>query len=137
MGFRTNRTIQSHEAQKGCTVLGDSCRLQGSLQVPGELVIDGIVEGSIKCDSLITTVTSKIKGTVDARTAVVSGTVEKEVTVQERLSITKTGKLSGRVSYGTLSIEQGGVITGECFKLENNSNKVLFLQGCEVPSRSH
>ena len=137
MGFLRIHIIKDPETRKGYTFIGDSSRIEGSIKVKGELVINGSVEGTIKCDTLISSADSKIKGRVEARTATLSGIVESEVNVQEHLVITETGKLKGRISYGTLSLEPGGIISGECFQVKPESKKVIALDQLDSFSASY
>jgi cytoskeletal protein CcmA (bactofilin family) len=58
------------------------------------------------------------------------------VNVTEHLAIMKSGKLTGSVSYGLLSIEPGGVLKGKCLKLDAKSTKVVAMDGIENSSAS-
>ena len=137
MGFLGISTIKDPEAKGSYTFIGETCRIEGSLDVKGELVINGTVEGTIKCDTLIASQGSKIKGRIIARNATLSGLVESEVDVREHLAITKTGKLKGNISYGTVSIEPGGMLSGKCLKVSAKDRKVVSLDEAEGYSVSY
>lgn len=134
MGFLGIRTMKGSETRHDYTFIGESCTIEGSLDVKGELVINGTVEGTIRCDTLLASQGSRIKGRIKARNATISGGVESEVNVSEHLAIMKTGKLTGSVSYGSLSIEPGGVLKGKCLKLDAKNTKVVALDGIESSS---
>ncbi len=125
MGFLGIHTVKDPQTKKAYTFVGDSCRLEGTLEVKGELVINGTVEGTIKCDTLLASQGSRIKGRIKARNATLSGLVESEVDISEHLAVMKSGKLTGSISYGTLSIEPGGVLSGKCLKQNSKGNKVV------------
>lgn len=128
MGFLGIHRIKDPETRGGYTFIGETCRIEGRLDVKGELVINGTVEGTIKCDTLIASHGSRIKGRVKARNATLSGVVESEVHVLEHLAITKSGKLTGSISYGTVSIEPGGILSGKCLKASPRDTKVVSLE---------
>ena len=127
MGFLGIRTIKDPETKNSYTFIGESCRLEGTLEVKGELVVNGTVEGTIRCDTLLASHGSKIKGRIKARNATLSGTAESEVDISEHLAIMKSGKLTGSISYGTLSIEPGGGMSGKCLKLGSKGTNVVSL----------
>ncbi len=131
MGFLGIRTIKDPETKNSYTFIGESCKLEGVLEVKGEVVVNGTVEGTIRCDNLLASEGSKIKGRIKARSATLSGIVESEVDISEHLAIMKSGKLTGSISYGTLSIEPGGTMSGKCLKLSPKDTKVVALDEME------
>ena len=136
MGLLGRRAKKDPKKKKDFTFIGDSCRIEGSLDVKGELVINGTVEGAIRCDTVSAGQSSKIKGKVRARNAAFSGVVECQVDVSEHLAITKTGKLTGSISYGTLSIEKGGILRGKSLKLDSKGTKVVSLDEIDILSQA-
>ena len=134
MGFLGRRTMKGPETRYDYTFIGESCSFEGILDVKGEVVVNGTVEGTLRCDTLLASQGSRIKGRIKARNATISGVVESEVNVSEHLAIMKSGKLTGSVSYGSLSIEPGGVLKGKCLKLDAKSTKVVSLDGIESSS---
>jgi cytoskeletal protein CcmA (bactofilin family) len=128
--------MKGPETRYDYTFIGESCTIEGSLDVKGEVVVNGTVEGTVRCDTLLASQGSRIKGRIKARNATISGVVESEVNVSEHLAIMKSGKLTGSVSYGSLSIEPGGVLKGKCMKLDAKSTKVVVMDGIENSSAS-
>ena len=110
---------------KDRTIIGDSCKLDGRLETKGELVIHGTVEGTIKCGDLETGSNSNINAKVEVTNATINGVVQGEIISREKLTVAKIGKIIGKVSYGSLFIESGGVIEGEIRKLESKDQKLL------------
>lgn len=128
MGFLGIHKIKEPGSKSSYTFIGETCRVEGRIEVNGELVINGTVEGTIRCDTLFASKGSKIKGRIKARNATLSGIVESEVEVSEHLAINQTGELTGSISYGTLSVEPGGILSGKCLKVDSKGTKVVALE---------
>ncbi|MBW1980886.1 MAG: polymer-forming cytoskeletal protein [Deltaproteobacteria bacterium] len=119
--------------RKGLTFIGDNCKIEGRVEVQGELVVNGRLQGTVKCDTLHTGPSSHLEANIVAGNMFLSGRVEGETLVHQHLAITSTGVLSGKVSYETLSIESGGILNGDVLKKQMNSNKVLSLEEAGEP----
>jgi cytoskeletal protein CcmA (bactofilin family) len=126
MGIVRRKKAKSTK-ESGFTLIGDSCNIDGVINVRGKLVIDGSIEGTIKCETLVTGPSSKIKAQVNASNVTLRGFIEGDVYVQQHLNIASTGKLVGSVSYGTLSIEPGGKLDGKLSRLEAKDKKLIPL----------
>jgi cytoskeletal protein CcmA (bactofilin family) len=100
------------------TVISPSSKLEGSMETDGELVIDGSVTGTIKCGSLEILEDGNVDADVEAQTAIVAGNFEGEMVCKGKLTFFRTGKVKGNVSYGTLSIESGGLFDGTASKFK-------------------
>ena len=61
-----------------------------------------------------------LKGKIKAETLHIDGSVEGEVTVKELLKIKSTGSLSGKITYGSLNVDEGGKLIGESDFKDNN-----------------
>jgi cytoskeletal protein CcmA (bactofilin family) len=94
------------------TIVSNSCRLEGKIVTPGSLIIAGSITGEISCTNLDICKDGAIEATVEAENVNVGGHYEGDLTCNGRLAITSTGKVRGRISYGSLSIESGGIIIG-------------------------
>src|SRR5690242_1956007 len=78
--------------------LGPRDSLHGRLDVQGDLVIEGGVEGELKASGDISIEpTASVRGGVDGSNVSVRGQVDGNVTVRRRLTIAATGRLSGDV----------------------------------------
>ena len=55
--------------------------------------------------------------------AEIRGCFEGELTVRKQLIICATGKVSGKIRYGKLSIEEGGEISGDIAALSETTGK--------------
>ena len=100
------------------TVISPSSNLEGSIETDGTLIIDGSVTGTIKCGYLEIMEDGNVDAIVEAETASVAGNFEGEMICKGKLTFYRTGKVKGNVSYGTLSIESGGLFDGNVSKFK-------------------
>ena len=116
------------------SILGENCRLNGNMEAPSKVILCGNFEGTISCSTLETEVDSKVSAKIIAGDVVISGFFEGEIVCHNVLTVARTGRVFGKVSYGILTVEPGGIIEGNTSKLESRDNKVLSIP--ESPSSS-
>ena len=116
------------------SILGENCRLNGNIETASKVILCGNFEGTISCNILETEVDSKVSAKVIAGDVIVSGSFEGEIVCHNVLTVARTGRVFGKVSYGTLTVEPGGIIEGNTSKLESRDKKVLSIP--ESPSSS-
>jgi cytoskeletal protein CcmA (bactofilin family) len=100
------------------TVISASSKLEGRIETDGTLIIDGSVQGTIKCGSLEIMEDGNVDANVEADAVSVAGNFEGEMICRRRLTFFRTGKVKGDISYGTLSIESGGLLDGNVSKFK-------------------
>lgn len=93
------------------SVLGSDLAIKGDITASSDLHIDGAVEGDIACESLVQGETSKIAGSISAKSARLSGHVDGSITCGQ-LVILKSARITGDVHYDALTIEQGAIVEG-------------------------
>jgi len=104
------------------------------MEAPSKVILCGNFEGTISCNTLETEVDSKVSAKIIAGDVVISGFFEGEIVCHNVLTVARTGRVFGKVSYGILTVEPGGIIEGNTSKLESRDNKVLSIP--ESPSSS-
>jgi cytoskeletal protein CcmA (bactofilin family) len=76
-----------------------------------------VVEGSVEAtrDSRVIQISERgtFKGSADIDIAEIRGVFDGNLTVRQKLTIFATGKVTGRVHYGKIVIEEGGQLSGE------------------------
>jgi cytoskeletal protein CcmA (bactofilin family) len=77
------------------------------------LVVEGSVEATM--DSRVIQISERgaFKGSADIDVAEIRGLFDGNLTVRQKLVIYSTGKVTGRVRYGKVVIEEGGQLSGE------------------------
>ncbi len=97
--------------QSTYSVLAADVIVTGNIAASLDLHLDGRVEGDIQCASLVQGRDSVIRGAVTAEIARLAGTVEGSISARD-LVIQASARISGDVTYETLTIEQGSQVDG-------------------------
>ena len=77
------------------------------------LVVEGLVEATM--DSRVMQISERgaFKGSAEIDIAEIHGQFDGNLTVRQKLVIFATGKVTGKIRYGKLVIEEGGQLAGE------------------------
>lgn len=123
------KVIKNSSQTENVTIISESCKLEGNFETPGTMIVYGSLTGSIKCDTLEIGKNGRINANVKADNVSVGGSFKGEIVCSGRLFIANTGKVKGRISYGSLLIEDGGQLEGYIAKkLESKDTKLLPLK---------
>ena len=99
--------------------VGRNICLAGEITACEKLVVDGRVEASLNdARALDISPTGYFKGNAEVDEADISGHFEGTLIARRKLTIRKTGHVSGSVRYGRIVIESGGEIAGDMASLE-------------------
>lgn len=107
------------------TIISEASSLEGKLEVPGNVLIQGSFKGSIISRTLEIFKDGKAFGSIEAENVTIAGYFEGELACSGLLTIAKTGTVKGRVAYGALSVELGGLLEAEIFQLESTDTKLI------------
>ena len=96
--------------------IAKSVKFKGEIHSDEDLVIDGIVEGTISIPKhvLVIGANSRVSADVHAHSLVLFGKLAGEVSIVERIEIKKTGSLRGNLVTHRIVIEHGGLFRGTC-----------------------
>ena len=77
------------------------------------LVVEGLVEATM--DSRVIQISERgaFKGSAEIDIAEIHGQFDGNLTVRQKLTIFATGKVTGKIRYGKVVIEEGGQLTGD------------------------
>lgn len=94
--------------------LAAGTQVKGDIITQGDIRIDGKVDGSITSKGkLVVGNTGVIEGEVNCVTGNISGSLKGIIQVAEMLKVQATGKISGEITYGKLSVEPGAELEGK------------------------
>lgn len=97
------------------TVIGASVKVEGDFKSEGDVLVQGIVNGSLKTKgNLKVEKMAKIKANVEAANASVAGEIAGNVTIKDALQLGESAKVTGDIITKILSIEPGAVLHGHC-----------------------
>lgn len=77
------------------------------------LVVEGLVEATMDSRVIEISEHGAFKGSAEIDMAEIHGQFDGNLTVRQKLTIYATGKVSGKIRYGKVVIEEGGQLTGE------------------------
>jgi cytoskeletal protein CcmA (bactofilin family) len=91
------------------TIISETSSLKGKLEMLGNVIIMGSFTGSINSSVLEIFKDGKAFGSIEAENVTIAGYFEGELACSGLLTIAKTGTVKGRLAYGALSVELGGL----------------------------
>jgi cytoskeletal protein CcmA (bactofilin family) len=95
-------------------IVGRDIVLNGQITACERLVVEGRVEAALNdCRTIEVLDGGTFKGSAEVESAEISGRVDGNLTVRQRLLIRATGQISGTVRYGRIEIEEGGEVNGD------------------------
>ena len=97
---------------EGLVVIGKSTHVSGKIGACRILDVHGILEADVVAQTVIVRDGGGLRGTVQTENAQIFGVVEGSLTVNEHLDIQSTGRVSGGVTYRTLSVATGAKFLG-------------------------
>jgi len=93
--------------------IGEMATINGTIKEKNEICIHGNVEGDIECKHLIIGNSGILKGKIKTDSVSVEGIIEGELEVKGLLKLMDNGTVSGKISYSSLEIHEGGKLFGE------------------------
>ncbi len=106
--------------------VGADVVITGNVGGKGNLHIDGRVDGDVQCASVTVGQDGLIKGNVTADEARIAGTIEGTVAAKS-LVIDASARISGDLSYDSVSIETGAIVEGRVKRLTRDDPQPLKL----------
>ncbi len=95
-------------------IVGPNIKLKGvEITDCDTIVVEGLVEATIYSRVIQISEQGAFKGAAEIDIAEIRGVFDGDLTVREKLVIFSTGKVSGKIRYGKLVIEEGGQLSGD------------------------
>jgi len=103
------------------TIIGASIKVKGNFQGQGDIVVEGTLEGSLKTDSSIFIGDqAKIIANIESKDCIVNGEIHGNLKIKNYLAIGATAKIYGDIQYNELSIEKGGIVSGQLSVIDDH-----------------
>jgi cytoskeletal protein CcmA (bactofilin family) len=94
--------------------VGEGTQLEGaSLAISGTARIDGKIVGRVSVKHLIVGPNGVVQGDISGETATVEGVVEDTLTLTGKLTVCSSGRIRGKIHYGSLETIEGAKLVGE------------------------
>jgi cytoskeletal protein CcmA (bactofilin family) len=102
-------------AGDAAAVIGKSVQIRGEVKGNEDLVVEGLVEGTITLNDNRLTVgaNARVQANVAARDVVVQGTVQGDVHATGRVELRAGSHVTGDIQAARLSIEENAIFSGK------------------------
>jgi cytoskeletal protein CcmA (bactofilin family) len=116
----TETTVEkAAERKESKLVVGHDIKIKGvEISDCDTLVVEGRVEATLDSRVLEIAEHGNFQGTIAVDQAEIRGRFEGEITVRNKLVIHSTGKVTGKVRYAKIKIEEGAEIMGDVAMLD-------------------
>lgn len=112
--------VEATAAQPPAKATGSTLTVGPNIKLKGveitdcdTLVVEGTVEATMDSRLMQITAAGAFKGSAEIDIAEIHGAFDGDLTVRDKLVIYATGRVTGKVRYGKLVIEEGGQLSGE------------------------
>jgi cytoskeletal protein CcmA (bactofilin family) len=110
----TDNTASSTAEGGSKLIVGPNIKLKGvEITDCDTLVVEGRVEATIDSRVIQIAEIGAFKGSAEIDIAEIRGEFDGDLIVRQKLVVYATGKVSGKVRYGKLVIEEGGQLSGD------------------------
>ena len=92
--------------------IGKGVVFSGRIIEADHVKLEGTADGEITSKTVELSAAGSLDGNVKCETFIVAGTFSGDATVNGSLSVRSTGKIEGKISYGSLAVEAGGAVLG-------------------------
>jgi cytoskeletal protein CcmA (bactofilin family) len=115
-GSGSTQPAPSHVVPEGGSKLtvGPNIKLKGvEITDCDTLFVEGLVEATMDSRVIQIAEQGAFKGTAEIDIAEIHGNFEGNLTVRQKLVIYATGRVTGKIRYGKVVIEEGGQLSGD------------------------
>lgn len=99
------------------SLIGSDIKVVGNITTPGEVHLEGVIEGDISCGMLTVGEHGIVTGTVKADTITLRGAIEGKLRAKTA-HFERTAKINGDVTYETMTMEAGVQIDGKLIPMK-------------------
>ena len=114
------------ERKEAKLIVGPDIKMKGvEITDCDTLVVEGRIEATLDSRVLQIAQNGTFCGTVAVDTAEIHGRLEGELTVRKQLVIHATGKVTGKIRYAKIKVEEGAELAGEISMMERGPQGVV------------
>ena len=104
------------------TFIGAGSAVSGNMKISGFTRIDGDVDGNLEISGkVIVGEKSRIKGNIIAKSAIIGGIVEGNITAPDAVQLFSTAVVIGDIVTHKLELEDNVIFQGHCISLSNQT----------------
>ncbi|MBU4370040.1 polymer-forming cytoskeletal protein [Patescibacteria group bacterium] len=110
--FVKDSKIKPEDAE---TIIGTGVKVEGTFNAFGDVIIKGQLVGSLSTENdLFLRSSGIIEANIRAKNASIAGELKGNLTVDEKIELAATAKVSGDIYCRVLAIEEGAILNGKC-----------------------
>jgi cytoskeletal protein CcmA (bactofilin family) len=123
-----NEEKRLEERKESKLVVGHDIKIKGvEISDCDTLVVEGRIEATLDSRVLEITEHGVFQGTIAVDNAEVHGRFEGELTVRKQLIIHATGRVSGKIRYAKIKVEEGAELAGEMQMLDKDRSSSVAV----------
>ena len=116
---------KADERKESKLVVGHDIKIKGvEISDCDTLVVEGRVEATLDSRVLEIAEHGVFQGTIAVDQAEIRGRFEGEITVRKQLIVHASGKVSGKIRYAKIKMEEGAEIAGDLAVLDKSANAI-------------
>jgi cytoskeletal protein CcmA (bactofilin family) len=126
-------TARGEERKEAKLIVGPDIKMKGvEIADCDTLVVEGRIEATLDARVLQIASNGVFQGTVAVDVAEIHGSVEGELTVRKQLILHATGRVSGKIRYAKIKVEEGAELSGEIGLLDSGAGARLARPAARV-----
>ena len=103
------------------SILGPELKIDGDIDVKGDLLIYGQVTGNVTSQGTINSAkNSLVEGNISAKNASIHGTVKGDLNINNKVLLGRGSHLEGNLQATIITIEEGAKFDGMCHMIQEN-----------------
>ena len=107
------------------SIMSKDIEINGDINISGDILIYGKVYGNINSNGVINTAKgSVIEGHITAKKIFISGSVNGNLDIENKVVIESSGTLNGNIKASIITIEEGANFDGMCNMLKSSESNV-------------
>lgn len=111
---------RAEEGQGSKLIVGPNIKLKGvEIDDCDTLVVEGRVEATMVSRTIQIAENGAFNGKVDVDVAEIRGAFQGEMTARKKLVIHASGRVSGKIRYGKMLVQEGGEMSGDIGAIGN------------------
>jgi cytoskeletal protein CcmA (bactofilin family) len=121
--------VKTDERKEAKLIVGPDIKMKGvEVSDCDTLVVEGRIEATL--DSRVLEIAEKgiFSGTVAVDSAEIRGRLEGELTVRKQLVVHATGRITGKIRYARIKVEEGAELSGEISVMDKDKVQTAFPQ---------
>ncbi|MEE2997831.1 MAG: polymer-forming cytoskeletal protein [Pseudomonadota bacterium] len=92
--------------------VGSGVSFSGRIIKAESVILEGTADGEILAKSIEISPSGSLTGSVKTDNLIVAGSFSGDASIVGSLSVRSTGSIEGKIDYGSLSVQEGGVVLG-------------------------